>query len=88
MKVSSFFSPNDSDDSPTYLLSDELEKVNGKIDCATSDIHWMKIALNEWNEANKNGEHVMAIMEQLSKDDAKQAHVNIANFDLAGRKWK
>lgn len=56
-------------------MTDELEKLNAKVDSASSDIHWMKIALSEWNEATKNGEEVMAIMERLGKDDEKQAHV-------------
>lgn len=50
------------------------------MDDATCDINWMRLALEEWKEAAKNGEEINAIMDQYSKDDQKQMEVSMFLF--------
>lgn len=75
-------------DRQSFHISDELSKLTGKVDAATADIQWMKIALSEWNEATRNGEQVNEIMQQLAKDDDKMAKVYalLFHFLLEGNK--
>lgn len=50
------------------------------MDDATSDINWMRLALEEWKEAAKNGEEINAIMDQYSKEDQKQMGVRLRSY--------
>lgn len=57
------------------LFPGEIEKIQKRMEETTSDINWMKVALEEWKDAAKNGEEINQIMDQFTKEDQKKMDV-------------
>lgn len=64
------------------IRSDEMDKLYQTMEQASSKIHWMKEALDEWTTAMARGEETNKLIEKYCQEDRKRAEVKICSSGL------
>lgn len=62
------------------VISEDMRRLNEKIDSLGTDMQWMKNALIEWAQAIDHDEQTNALIEKYCKEDKKKADVTISTI--------